>query len=121
MAECPFCKRIAAGEYDYDDVYAVAFQPLKLVTPGHFLVVPRQHVTDAKAHPLAASRAMHFAAVLAGLMELDACNLITSVGPEATQSVYHLHIHVIPRRAGDGLLLPWGGQHARYQKVASDD
>jgi hypothetical protein len=38
------------------------------------------------------------------------CNLITSVGADATQSVRHLHIHVVPRREGDGLMLPWSGQ-----------
>lgn len=115
--ECPFCQRIAAGQYDYDDGDTVAFEPLNPVTPGHFLVIPRKHVTDAMAHPLAASRAMHFAAALAGLMELDACNFITSAGAPATQTVFHLHIHVVPRREGDRLALPWTSQ----RKAASND
>ena len=107
---CPFCDRIMAGEFDYEDPSNVAFQPLNPVTPGHFLVVPRKHVTDAMAHPLAASGALHFAAVLARLMELDACNFITSAGGAATQTVKHLHVHVVPRRENDGLHLPWTGQ-----------
>ena len=47
MADCPFCARIAAGEYDYFDKQSVAFQPLNPVTPGHFLAVPRKHVATA--------------------------------------------------------------------------
>jgi histidine triad (HIT) family protein len=109
-AACPFCDRIAAGQYDYDNAVAVAFQPLNPVTPGHFLAVPRVHVTDAMDSPLAASRAMRLAAGLAGQMGLRACNFITSAGAAATQTVFHLHVHVVPRREGDGLALPWTGQ-----------
>jgi histidine triad (HIT) family protein len=39
------------------------------------------------------------------------CNIITSAGSDATQTVFHLHLHVVPRRAGDGLALPWTGDH----------
>ncbi|OHT47970.1 hypothetical protein BKG71_25700 [Mycobacteroides chelonae] len=37
-------------------------------------------------------------------------NVITSIGPDATQTVFHTHIHVVPRRENDGLHLPWTGQ-----------
>lgn len=109
-ADCPFCKRIAEGEYDYDDRHCVAFQPLNPVVPGHFLVVPREHTTNALTHPGRTGAAFRFAAYLAAEMDLDACNLITSAGPDATQTIFHLHVHVIPRRPGDGLHLPWTGQ-----------
>lgn len=110
MSECPFCKRIAAGHYDYDGLGNVAFEPLNPVTPGHFLVVPRRHVADAFEVPRLTGYAVQFAAALAQEMGLESCNLITSVGEAATQSVRHLHWHVIPRRPGDGLALPWTGQ-----------
>lgn len=119
LPDCPFCRRIAAGEYDYADRYSVAFQPLNPVTPGHFLVIPRTHVTNALAAPTYAARAMTFAGRLASDMGLAACNLITSAGAEATQTVMHLHVHVVPRRAGDGLHLPWTGQQAREPEPAS--
>ena len=45
------------------------------------------------------------------MAERPAANLITSKGREATQSVFHLHVHVVPRAAGDGLPLPWTPQH----------
>lgn len=110
MADCPFCLRIERGEFDYFDARSVAFQPLNPVTPGHFLVVPRTHVTSALAAPNHAGRAMALAAKLADWMGLESANFITSAGSAATQTVFHLHVHIVPRREGDGLHLPWTGQ-----------
>jgi len=107
---CVFCARIERGEFDYFDFWNVAFQPLNPVTPGHFLVVPRKHVINAFEGPAQAGRAMSFAAKLATDMNLVAANFITSAGAAATQTVWHLHVHVVPRREGDGLHLPWTGQ-----------
>jgi histidine triad (HIT) family protein len=54
-------------------------------------------------------------AQLAGRMiaggEMPGANIITSIGRVATQSVFHLHVHIVPRHEGDGLCLPWTGQH----------
>jgi histidine triad (HIT) family protein len=107
---CVFCLRVERGEYDYEDRHNVAFQPLNPVTPGHFLVIPRKHTPSALTSPLYAGRAAAFAAELAQRMALDDFNLITSAGSWATQSVFHLHWHVVPRHDGDGLALPWTGQ-----------
>lgn len=109
-AGCVFCARIEREQFDYYDHYSVAFQPLNPVTPGHFLVVPRKHVMNAFEGPAQAGRAMSFAAKLATDMDLVAANFITSAGSAATQTVRHLHLHVVPRRDGDGLHLPWTGQ-----------
>lgn len=113
MSDCVFCGRIERGEYDYDDKWSVAFQPLHPVTPGHFLVVPRKHTASAFTSPLHAGRAARFAAELTQWMGLDDFNLITSAGSWVTQTVFHLHWHVVPRREGDGLALPWTGQAER--------
>jgi histidine triad (HIT) family protein len=115
MSDCPFCDRIKAGEYDYEDCYSVAFEPLNPVTPGHFLVVPREHWANSLDAPISAGRALRFGARLARQMELESCNFITSAGTLATQSVMHLHVHVIPRREGDGLprCWPWTTQCKR--------
>jgi histidine triad (HIT) family protein len=111
VSGCPFCDRIAAGDYEISDQFAVAFEPLNPVTERHLLVVPRQHVPDAGSNPLAASRTMALAAEIAGPLDwADSYNLITSSGAPATQTVKHLHIHLVPRREGDGLHLPWTGQ-----------
>lgn len=109
-SDCPFCKRIKNGEYDYWDRYSVAFQPLNPVTNGHFLVVPRTHVDNALTGATYAGRALTLAAKLAADMDLTDCNFITSAGSSATQTVRHLHVHAVPRREGDGLALPWTGQ-----------
>lgn len=108
-ATCPFCARIAGHAYDAGDEWAVTFEPLKPVTPGHRLFVSRRHVPDAFDTPAITGRVMDYAARWAS-GHLGACNLITSVGKDATQSVWHLHIHAVPRVEGDGLALPWTGQ-----------
>ena len=111
MSDCPFCRRVAASEFDISDQFAVAFEPLNPVTSGHLLVVSRQHVPDAGSHPLAASRVMALAAEIVGPLGWAASyNLITSAGAAATQTIQHLHLHIIPREEGDGLRLPWTGQ-----------
>jgi histidine triad (HIT) family protein len=107
MADCPFCERIAAGQFDplTADSYVVTFEPLNPVVNGHVLVVSRSHITDAAADPLTAGMAMQKAANLA--RHMVEANIITSIGKAATQTVSHLHIHVVPRSEGDGLALPW--------------
>jgi histidine triad (HIT) family protein len=77
------------------------------VAPGHLLVVPRVHVADATTDPEVTAEVFAAAAELA--RDLRPCNLITSCGEAATQSVFHLHVHLVPRREGDGLALPWTG------------
>jgi histidine triad (HIT) family protein len=108
--DCAFCGRFQRGDYDYDDRYNVSFRPLSPVTPGHFLVIPKMHVADALESPAAAGRALRFAVHLANLMSLESANFITSAGSAATQTVFHLHVHVVPRRPDDGVVLPWTGQ-----------
>lgn len=110
MTDCVFCARIEAGQFDYYDYWNVAFRPLNPVTPGHFLVVPRKHIRDALEAPAYLGRAMSFAAKLATDMSLVAANFITSAGAAATRTVWHLHVHVVPRAEGDGLALPWTEQ-----------
>lgn len=111
---CPFCQRIAAGEFsdswDFDGGEVVAFEPLNPVTPGHMLVVPRRHVADALESPVLAGEVMKCAGLLANGMGLVSANFITSAGSAATQTVFHLHVHVVPRSEGDGLMLPWTPQ-----------
>lgn len=106
---CVFCGIIAGTEpADIRDVWsdAVAFRPLNPVTLGHTLIVPRTHVPDAISDPEVTGVVMRRAAQYAD--GGTACNILTSVGAAATQSVFHLHVHVIPRVSGDGLMVPWG-------------
>lgn len=107
---CVFCD-IVAGRAPAEVVRewdeSIAFVPLDPVCPGHVLVVPREHVNDALYAPYITGQTFMRAAEYAHGIE---CNLITSCGAAATQTVKHLHVHVVPRRSGDGLKLPWSGQ-----------
>lgn len=117
MTGCVFCGRVERGEYDGQDAFAVTFRPLNPVGPGHRLFVPRAHVADALEDPLVTAMTARFAAEWAARSGVGACNLITSRGPEAMQSVYHLHWHLVPRLEHDGLALPWTGQDERTEPV----
>uniref|UniRef100_UPI003F4953B9 HIT family protein n=1 Tax=Streptosporangium sp. CA-235898 TaxID=3240073 RepID=UPI003F4953B9 len=88
----------------------IAISPRHPVTPGHVLVIPHTHVPDVGTDPWVSARAMSRAAELAAT--LPAANVITSRGAAATQTVFHLHLHVVPRVQDDGLPLPWTPQHA---------
>jgi histidine triad (HIT) family protein len=113
---CPFCDRIRCGDCRSLPYDCVAFAPLYPVTPGHLLVVPRRHAADASRDPEGAANAMRAAAELLRDMDFHdgpalQANIITSIGPDATQTVLHTHLHIVPRVAGDGLHLPWTGAH----------
>ena len=110
MAACPFCMRILTHSYDAGDEWAVTFEPLNPVVPGHRLFVPRGHAASALEFPEVTGHVMEYAARWADGHNVHPCNLITSCGGAATQTVFHLHIHLVPRREGDGLHLPWTGQ-----------
>lgn len=103
---CPFCDltQIAGPIIEYGNV--LVFTPLNPIAPGHRLVVPREHVADFAADPRVSAEVMAVASNLAHEAS-GAFNVITSRGAEATQSVMHLHLHLIPRSEGDGLKLPW--------------
>jgi RNA polymerase sigma-70 factor (ECF subfamily) len=113
--DCLFCK-IVAGEIpstrvDEDD-RTVAFMDINPATRGHLLVVPRAHSTDLldiRLDDLTACAQM--AQKLAGRarerLGADGVNLLNSCGRAAWQTVFHFHVHVIPRYAGDPLRLPW--------------
>jgi histidine triad (HIT) family protein len=81
-------------------------EPIDPVTPGHVLVVPEDHVVDFRHDPWLTARTFGYAAEYADALA-EGCNLIVSAGAAATQTVPHLHVHIVPRRAGDGLALPW--------------
>ena len=113
--DCLFCK-IVAGEIpsqrvDEDD-RTVAFMDINPATRGHALVIPRAHAVnlleidpeDLAATALAAQRLARRAVEAFGA---DGVNLINSCGADAWQTVFHFHIHVIPRYKGDPLKLPW--------------
>lgn len=102
---CPFCEQAPDNGTD-----AYMLSPLNPVTPGHMLFIPTRHVEDAVEDPALTATVMFAACSMAKQNYVGDFNLITSVGAAATQTVRHLHIHMVPRTPGDGLMLPWTGQ-----------
>ena len=111
MDDCIFCK-IVKGEIPayklYEDEDFLAFLDIRPVNKGHCLVIPKQHyvrVTDmpdallAKELPLTKRIAKALIEVT-GIQDFD---LLNTNGAEAGQVVFHHHMHIIPRKTGDGL------------------
>lgn len=100
------------GEVVASDEHTVAFCDISPATDGHTLVVTRRHVADlfeldaAETGPLMAS-VKRVAETLRAALAPDGVNLLQSNGAAAFQTVFHLHVHVVPRYADDGLTLPW--------------
>jgi histidine triad (HIT) family protein len=117
MMDCVFCRIVAGVEpatVVRETYETLTIVPLNPVVPGHLLVLPKAHVEDFTTRPSVSAEVMHVAANVA-VTHMGPCNLITSKGPEASQSVFHLHLHLVPRAENDGLALPWysgGGSYA---------
>ena len=113
--ECIFCK-IAAGELPAtivdEDERTVAFMDISPATRGHALVIPRTHAADllsVDTDDLAAVAvaSQRLAARAKERLRADGINLLNSCGAAAWQTVFHFHVHVIPRYREDPLRLPW--------------
>ena len=113
--DCLFCKIIAGeipGTIVAEDDRTVAFMDINPATRGHALVVPRRHAADLGAvepDELGAvvQAAQRLAVRARDALGADGVNLINAWGSAAWQTVFHLHVHVIPRYADDPLKLPW--------------
>ncbi len=113
--DCLFCGIVAGtipGEIIDSDEHTVAFMDINPATPGHALVVPRRHAVDLIDVPEAdLERTMVAARRLAQrideVLEPDGFNILNSCRAAAWQTVFHFHVHVIPRYADDPLELPW--------------
>lgn len=129
--ECIFCK-IVAGELPAtivdEDERTIAFMDIAPATRGHALVIPRAHSTDLlsvdgedlSAVALACQR---LAARVKERLGADGVNLLNSCGRAAWQTVFHFHVHVIPRYEDDPLRLPWvpsAGDPAQIEAAAQE-
>ncbi len=106
---CVFCAIVAGAapaEIVYADDLTVAFLDIAPLAPGHVLVIPRRHVAnlwdlpDELAGPLMATTVRMAGAVNAAFHP-GGLNLFHSTGADAGQSVFHVHLHVVPRWRGD--------------------
>jgi histidine triad (HIT) family protein len=125
--ECIFCK-IVAGELPAsivdEDERTIAFMDIAPATRGHALVIPRAHSADlleVSAEDLQATvlAAQRLAARAKERLGADGVNLINACGRAAWQTVFHLHIHVVPRYEGDPLKLPWVPSPGDPEEIAA--
>ncbi len=114
--DCIFCK-IIKGEIPsfkvYEDDDTLAFMDINPASDGHALVIPKAHAEDVHAiTDDSISRTVVAAKKVAAAVEKTVTpggiNLVQCNGPAAGQSVFHFHMHVLPRREGDDLKLNWG-------------
>ena len=113
--DCLFC-RIASGEVPAtrvdEDERTVTFMDINPATRGHVLVIPREHATDlVEIGPddlaACARAAQKIASVMPERLGADGVNVLNSCGRAAWQTVFHFHLHVIPRYETDPLRLQW--------------
>lgn len=113
MQDCIFCKIIrkeSKADIIFENDVCLAFKPLNLVSEGHLLVVPKVHVEnifDIDKETLSAVMSVVKELSVSIVKEKDATgvNLLHASGKDAQQSIFHFHIHIVPRFLNDGLNL----------------
>ena len=124
--DCIFCK-IVAGEMPAQivdqDEHTVSFMDINPWTRGHALVIPRNHSRnlldipdDDLAHVAAAAKRL--ANRIRERLDCDGINILNSSEPAAWQSVFHFHMHVIPRYEDDPLRLPGAPLKVEFGELA---
>ncbi len=126
-SHCPFCDLIhGAAEVSvcYEDADAIAFMDIQPVNTGHVLVVPRQHLeslfdvpAELGAHLFGVT--MRVASAVRRVTRCEGMNIVVNSGQAAGQDVFHYHVHIIPRRTGDGfdIQLPFPGSEMPQREV----
>jgi histidine triad (HIT) family protein len=125
--DCLFCGIVAGSipsETIDSDERTVAFMDINPATPGHALVVPREHSADLMeigADDLTATilASQRLARRMKDVLGADGINLINACGAAAWQTVFHFHIHVVPRYEDDPLKLPWVPEPGDSDEIAS--
>jgi histidine triad (HIT) family protein len=127
VSDCIFC-RVAAGTSACEEIYrdeaTLAFMDINPANDGHCLVIPKAHFETVFDMPpvlfgTVASAVAKVARVVDEVFRPGGISLVQANGEAAGQSVRHVHIHVLPRRAGDNLLMNWsrdGGDARRFDR-----
>jgi histidine triad (HIT) family protein len=125
--DCLFCG-IVAGSIPSETIDAnertVSFMDINPATAGHALVVPRVHSADLLeigTEDLSATvmTAQRLAQQMKDVLGADGVNLINACGSAAWQTVFHFHIHVVPRYEDDPLKLPWVPEPGDSDEIAA--
>ena len=126
MSNCIFC-RIVAKEIPaavvYEDEHTLAFMDAGQVNPGHVLVAAKGHaenlyeLNDAQAGALLRTAA-RVARAIRDAYQPQGLSVYQANGKAAWQSVFHYHMHLLPRHEGDGMTLTWPAKNPPREKLA---
>ncbi|MFO0840027.1 MAG: HIT family protein [Phycisphaerae bacterium] len=127
QADCVFCKIVSGAIPCHrllDNASVLAFLDINPLTDGHSVVIPKAHAE--RLDQLAPEQAAEIGRVLGDLARrivasvgAEGYNILQNNGPVAGQVVPHVHFHIIPRRAGDGLGYRWNAKPAQHEKLAA--
>lgn len=126
MSNCIFC-RIVAKEIPaavvFEDEHTLAFMDAGQVNPGHVLIAAKGHaenlyeLNDAQAGALLRTAA-RVARAIRDAYQPEGLSVYQANGKAAWQSVFHYHMHLVPRREGDGMALTWPAKNPPREKLA---
>jgi len=125
MSDCVFCK-IVAGQIPstkvFEDEHTLAFMDLGQVNPGHVLVAVKKHaenlyaLDDAQAAAVARA-STRVARAIREAFKPEGLSVYQANGKAAGQTVFHYHVHLLPRHAGDGMQLTWPVKNPPREKL----
>jgi histidine triad (HIT) family protein len=125
--DCIFCKIVsgeAPAQIVAEDERTIAFMDISPATRGHLLVIPRRHSRDLleidpdDLHATLVT-AQRMARRIHDRLGADGVNLLNARGEAAWQTVFHFHLHVIPRYEDDPLRLPWNPEPGDKDEIAA--
>jgi len=125
MSDCIFCK-LVAGQIPatrvYEDAHTLAFMDLGHVNPGHVLVAVKKHAANLfeleEAQAEAVARAcVKISKALKSAFEPEGLSVYQANGKAAGQTVFHYHVHLLPRHSGDGMELVWPVKNPPREKL----
>jgi histidine triad (HIT) family protein len=126
LAGCIFCAIVAKeapSHTIYEDERSIAFMDINPATDGHCLVIPRNHSKDIweigeedAAHTMRAAHRV--AEMIRSALDPEGMNILHATGRVAFQTVFHFHLHVLPRTGGDGIKLPWIPRPGDPERIA---
>ena len=125
MADCVFCKIMAKqipATVVHEDEHTLAFMDIGQVNPGHVLVALKKHaenifVLDEPQAAAVFGAAAKVARAIRGAFEPQGLSVYQANGAAAGQTVFHLHIHLVPRYEGDGMALTWPVKNPPREKL----
>jgi len=125
MSECVFCKIVAKqipATVVHEDAHALAFMDIGQVNPGHVLVAAKAHAENIYALDDAQAAAVFLAAArvargIRAAFSPEGLSVYQANGRAAGQTVFHFHIHLVPRVAGDGMNLTWPVKNPPREKL----